>query len=276
MTDYLKTREVLTRLHIEVFELFDLCKKGKLQAYNIYGKKIVDPDLCEKGKKDSLDRFRHLVTVGEGTKATGSVVVTGSYNRNIEKLLTREEQERKARKQYNAQPDTPIIPEDCVPFNFSFPARPSEFQTSRQVQNISNSKVIKAATFIFKKSDVEKLEIESGIKDKPLPKSKQFENLTASKKDHKFSDYQHLDLTELKIMAEGWANRFSVIKQITLYRAYSDGKYVLDVRITERREADDRDKIEYRYFQEYWIDKACYLDRLYDVYKTPDTDYYGD
>jgi hypothetical protein len=111
-------------------------------------------------------------------------------------------------------------------------------------------------------------------------KFKQKRNLTPSQEDkkacQKIDYYEQLNLTELKIMAEGWANRFSVIKQITLYRAYRDGKYVLDVRITERREADDRDKIEHRYFQEYWIDKACYLDRFYDVYKTPDTDYYGD
>ena len=101
------------------------------------------------------------------------------------------------------------------------------------------------------------------------PKSKQFENLTASKKDHKFSDYyQQLNLPELKIMAEGWADRFSVIKQLVLYRD-RDEKYVLDVRI------DDSDKIEYRSFEEYWIDKACYLDRLRDVYKEP-TESYGE
>ncbi|OEU66546.1 MAG: hypothetical protein BA863_19500 [Desulfovibrio sp. S3730MH75] len=82
--------------------------------------------------------------------------------------------------------------------------------------------------------------------------------------------YQHLDRTELKVMAQGWANRFPVIKQITLYRAASLGKYVLNVRI------DDSDKIEYREFEKDWIDQDCYLDRLRDAYKTPDTDYYGE
>lgn len=109
-------------------------------------------------------------------------------------------------------------------------------------------------------------------------KFKQKRNLTPNQEDKKACQeiakkrwdeyYQQLNLTELKVMAQAWANRFSVIKQITLYRADRDGKYVLDVRI------DDSDKIEYRDFEEYWIDKACYLDRLNDVYKTPDTDYY--
>lgn len=88
---------------------------------------------------------------------------------------------------------------------------------------------------------------------------------------HKTDDYyQQLNLTELKTMAQGWVNRFPVIKQVTLYRADRDGKYVLDVRI------DDSDKNEYGYFEEYWIDRACYLDRLRDAYITPNTDYCGD
>ncbi|MDI6688644.1 MAG: hypothetical protein QME06_10550 [Desulfobacterales bacterium] len=81
--------------------------------------------------------------------------------------------------------------------------------------------------------------------------------------------YQDLNLSELKVMAEGWANKFSVIKQIILYRA-NEGKYVLDIRV------DDSDKIKYRYFTEYWIDKNCYLNRLQDAYKTPNTNYYGE
>lgn len=82
--------------------------------------------------------------------------------------------------------------------------------------------------------------------------------------------YQHLDRTELKVMAYGWAIRFPVIKQITLYRANIDMKYVLDVRI------DDSDKIEYRQFERDWIDNGCYLDRLRDAYITPNTDYCED
>jgi hypothetical protein len=183
MTNYLKTREVLKRLRIEIFELFDLCKNGELQAYNKYGKRLANPDLCEKGKKDTLDEILRLVHLEDGAKATGHVI--GSGRRNIEEpLLTQKEIERKARKQYNAQPDeSPIIPEDCVPFDFSFPARPSEFQTLRDVQKKSKQKIKDAETFRFKKSDVKKLEIECGIEDKP--KSKQFEDLTASNSKNK-------------------------------------------------------------------------------------------
>lgn len=63
----------------------------------------------------------------------------------------------------------------------------------------------------------------------------------------KFSNYQQLNLTELKVMAEGWANKFPVIKDITLYHANIDGKYILDVRI------DDIDKDEYKFFKRKWI-----------------------
>ena len=117
-------------------------------------------------------------------------------------------------------------------------------------------------------------------------KFKQKRNVTPNQEDKKdcqeiakmirlkLSDYyQHLDPTELKVMADGWANEFSVIKQIVLYRTkkvIKDYKYVLYVRV------DDSDKIEYRYFEEYWIDKDCYLDRLRDAYITPNTDYCGD
>ena len=180
MTDYLKTREVLKRLNIEIFELFDLCKNGKLPVYNEYGKKMVDPGLCKKGKKDSFDEVLRLVRFEEGTQQTGHVI--GSGRRNIEKALTltREEQEREARRRYNAQQtDSLIIPKDCVLFDFSFPARPLEHQTFRQVQNISKQKIEEILTFKFKKSDVKRLEIEYGIKDKPLSKSKQLEDLTA-------------------------------------------------------------------------------------------------
>lgn len=439
---------MLKRLDIEIFELFDLCKNGKLQAYNIYGKRIVDPDLCEKGKKDSLDKILRLERLKEGTKATGNVYYPGSHRGNIEKPLTKEELERKARKQYNDQPNVPIVPEDCVLFDFSFPASPSGLQTWHYVKKISDQKIKEAVDFKFKKSDVEKLEIEYGIEDRPLPKSKQFEDPAVSNSNKKeavetspekpndpayfqklnlvflkdyaksvvtrfseipfdrivlyryrnkhfpfkwfnikyamvffvedtvdqqsyekfeaasgirqtvtddmtyvqicvdqhFSEaykdnppenyigewffiphltseaiypgvevegrkwilydtretqdldslrsslqadgilknhnketvkdfdafyYQQLNLTELKVMAEGWANEFSVIKQITLYRSNIDGKYVIDVRV------DDGDKIQYSSFEKDWIDKACYLDGLRDVYKEP-TEPHGD
>lgn len=200
MTNYLKTGEVLKRLNIEIFELFDLCKNGELQAYNIYGKRIVDPDLCEKGKKDTLDKILRLVHLEEGTNETGHVFIPGSHWGNIKKPLTREERERKARKLYNAQPDSPIVPEDCVSFNFSFPARPSEFQTLRDVQKKSKQKIKDAESFKFKKSDVEKLEIENGL-DKPEKDAENIRRLSFYKNGQiwKIGEYgKEKDFTDLK------------------------------------------------------------------------------
>ncbi|MCD6297437.1 MAG: hypothetical protein J7M30_09805 [Deltaproteobacteria bacterium] len=182
MGNYLKTKEVLKNLDIEIFELFDLCKKGKLQAYNEYGKRVVDPDLCEKGKKNSWKFYLYHIGREEESKGIKNILLSqlGSSPGNIEKLLTRDEQEREAREQYSAQPDTPIIPENCVEFDFALPAPPSKYQASRHFQKICEQKIEEAETFKFKKSNIEELKTEERLRlekecgsDKPVPKSKQ-------------------------------------------------------------------------------------------------------
>ena len=157
MSNYLKTEEVLKDLDIEIFELFNLCKEGKLQAYNEYCQRVVDPDLCKKEKEFAFNRI--LMRVHDDLMMEHSLSnKPGVYYANI----TEEEIERRARERYNAQPEYPIIPENCVEFNFSLPACLSKDQIPQGLQRILNRKFKDAEAFIFKKSDIEKLKIERG------------------------------------------------------------------------------------------------------------------
>lgn len=130
-------------------QLFRLMKEGHLQAYDNLGRKVVDIDSCEKGKKKSYERIEELISIREGTKLAGNVAWSGT----IEKPLTKEEIKREAREKYNTQPlDTPINPdpENCVLFDFTS----------------SEKNFIKATTFEFGEDEVLNL-----VKEKTLLKS---------------------------------------------------------------------------------------------------------
>jgi hypothetical protein len=179
MSNYLKTWEVL--IDIEIFELFDLCKKGKLQAYNKDGDRVIDPDSCEKGRKDFVD-FLHEVQMEEGGKILRNAAMRNQRTspEDIEKILTSEEEQKEALKRYNDHPDIPIIPEGCVGFDFTVPTRPSYFPFFQSIQELRKQKIKEAEAFIFKKSDIEELKTEERLRfekecgsDKPALKSKQ-------------------------------------------------------------------------------------------------------
>ena len=130
----LKTFEVLKWLDIEIYQLFELCKKGELQAYTIYGEKVYVPDLCRKGKKETLDDILNDVRLAEGSKPAGTVLRYPLPK--IEKELTKEEQIKKANEIYNSQPLVPIIPEDGIEFDFILTSRLSAYQTKKNQQKI--------------------------------------------------------------------------------------------------------------------------------------------
>ncbi len=115
------TLEVLTLLDIKMHQLFGLCKEGHLQAYDNRGRKVVDINSCEKGIKRSYERIEMVIRLNEGSKIADSVLKPWHHG-VIEKPLTKEEINKKAWEEYNAQPlDTPINPdpENCVLFDFS-------------------------------------------------------------------------------------------------------------------------------------------------------------
>ena len=72
MDKYLSANKILERWNRRDFQLFDLCKKGKLQAYNKYGKRIVDLDSCEKTKKLSYEVILYMIRMREGPKLEGN------------------------------------------------------------------------------------------------------------------------------------------------------------------------------------------------------------
>jgi len=142
MDKYLKTREVLKLLNIETFQLFDLCKKGELQAYNEYGKKIVGLDSCEKTKKLSYEVILYGIRMQEGPKPEGD---------SLRRRITEELKRKRAREIYDAQPlDTPIIPEGCVGFDY----RLSNNAT------IAEQKMTEFMRFFFKERDIKSYEID--------------------------------------------------------------------------------------------------------------------
>jgi hypothetical protein len=108
------TFKVLAILDIEMHQLFGLCKEGHLQAYDNFGRKVVDINSCEKGVKRSYERIEKIIRQNEFSK-----IADRSYHG---KPLTKWEINSKAWEEYNAQPlDTPINPdpENCVLFDFS-------------------------------------------------------------------------------------------------------------------------------------------------------------
>lgn len=170
----LKTWEVLKWLDIEIYQLFELCKKGELQAYTEYGEKVYVPDLCELGKKDSFDEILNDISIEEASKLAGRLDPYAT----IEKQLKEKEQIQKAHEIYNAQPLVPIIPEDGIEFDFILNSRPSKYQSNKNLQKINNEKIKKAMTFRFIKSDVERYELEHGF-DKPDKDIEEFEKQDA-------------------------------------------------------------------------------------------------
>jgi hypothetical protein len=222
MSNWIYGKDLIEHWDIEDFELFGFLKKG-LQPYDKLGRKVIDSDCLEWDRKWTLEHCENLV---RGTQETG-VVISKSLTPDCR--LTEQEIKRQGKELYESLPLEILNPPKDLPYmSVSLPSNDKEA-----------AKAIASVMYLkFKEDDA----------------------LVFAEMAHpKFSDYyQHVNLTALKDMAQGWANRFSVIKQITLYRADRDWKYVLDVRI------DDSDQIEYRYFEEHWIDKACYLDGLRD------------
>ena len=204
--------------------------KKGFQPYNKHGRKVIDLDSSEWDRERTPEYYENLI---RGSQEAGTVRTNSGPN--VSPRLTEREIKQRGKELYESQ-----TPKNSPYMSFSLPS--NEKEATKAIASVKY--------FRFKKDEASKF---------------------AKKLLNKLSDcYQDLKLPELKVMAEGWANRFSVIKQITLYRADRNGKYVLDVRI------DDSDKIEYREFERDWIDNACYLDRLRDAYITPNTDYYGE
>ena len=102
------TSEALTLLDIKIHQLFGLMKEKHLQGYDNLGRKVVDVDSYPKTKKHSLE---WLMRIARGAEfGPGSRPPT-----NYEQ----EEFERKVHEEFNNQPDIPLVPEDCVGFDFN-------------------------------------------------------------------------------------------------------------------------------------------------------------
>ena len=156
MDKYLSANELLERWNRRDFQLFDLCKEGKLQAYDKYGKRIVDLNSCEKTKKLSYDEILFAIRMQEGPKPEGN---------SLRRRITEELKRKRAREIYDAQLlDTPIIPEGCVGFDY----RLSNNAT------IAEQKMTEFMRFFFKERDIKSYEIDHDLyyPDKEIAKIK--------------------------------------------------------------------------------------------------------
>jgi len=111
------TGEEIISLGVQSFELLNAVKTSKLTPYNDKGCKILEKDNLPK-KKLSLDEIALAIRVNDKRE---QAIDNGRVTPSIRKFkpLTEDEIIAKARREYENQEGTPIIPEDCIAVHFS-------------------------------------------------------------------------------------------------------------------------------------------------------------
>lgn len=117
------TGEEIISLGIKDFELLDVVKNGKLTPYdNEKGFKVVDVSTLQR-KKQSIEEIELSIRIEE--KRVQSIIngrhtPSGRNDTLTEfKSLTENEIKAKAKKEYQNQQGTPIIPKDCIAVRFT-------------------------------------------------------------------------------------------------------------------------------------------------------------
>jgi hypothetical protein len=159
MSNWWTWDKVLEHWGLENFELFNFLKKG-LQPYTQHGKKVVDSDKLERGRKYSVEQIEDGIRNYPNTDVWINYDVLSPHDDNS--ALDDWYVEGLAESYYEGQPlEILNPPKDCFIMSF----------TLTLDEDDAREKIAKAQSFIFKKNDVLKFEKEHNIgqQDKVFP-----------------------------------------------------------------------------------------------------------
>jgi len=141
MSNWISGNDLIAYWEIEDFELFDFLKKG-LQPYSRLGKKVVDSDSLERGRRESIEEIESNLRAG---KTSGYGMFGYDFFSGIPKPLTKKRIKPNAKWIYASQ-SLEILnpPEDCILMSFTRPKNANEAYAASE----------KVKYFLFKKDEV--------------------------------------------------------------------------------------------------------------------------
>jgi hypothetical protein len=180
---WISGKELIDLRGIRDFELFDRMKMG-LQAYDSYGKKIIDSDSLERAPRDTLEHIEALIRGAGGTyRVLGR---PGTFRRPP----TEWEIKAEARKAYKAQPlEIVNLPKNCEPFSFTIP----------EDEKKAEEAILKAMSFLFKMEEVLSFERKHGLVSQEPQSDSTLSAIRPSQDDRGLDVQKYID----KCLADG-------------------------------------------------------------------------